>query len=203
MHAVHLVLAYFVAILTLCITHLRLHPKLLSTSIYSVAWFDDDVATNKRSSAPQLPPLDTTAPTRLSVLIRRHSTASLSRDVENQSQRSGNLNLDKPLPVPSPTLSQRAWWGRVGAGRPGKDHPFRFRRAKPHEFRWWVKEEHDEQEAGEDKSNGDPPEYPGSRPQSTGESRFLPYPSTSLNEDEPIPVDNRSKWLRAGEVFGA
>jgi len=202
---VHLVLAYFVTLLTLCIAHLRLHPALLTTSIYSVVWFDDDVAAEKRSSAPQLPPLDTSAPpTRLSALTRRHSATSLSRDVENQPQRSGNLNLDKPLPVPSPTLSQRAWWGRVRAGRPGKDHPFKFRRAKPHEFRWWVKGENNEQEeVGEEDKSNDPPEYPGSRPQSTGESRFLPYPSMSLNEDEPIPVDNRSKWLRAGEAFGA
>ncbi|KAH9966711.1 hypothetical protein BC827DRAFT_691080 [Russula dissimulans] len=170
--ATTLLQAYFVAILTLCITHLRSRPELLFTSIYSVVWFEDDVAADKRSSAPQLPPLDTSAPTRLSVLARRHSTASLPRDVENQQpERSSNLNLDKPLPVPSPTLSQRAWWGGLRSGRPAKDHPFGFRRAKAPEFRWWVKGEgeNNDQEVGEAEGN-DPPEYPGSRPQSTAYS---------------------------------
>jgi hypothetical protein len=191
----HPVLGYFVAISTLCITHLRLYPALWSTSIYTIVWFVDDGAADKRSAAPQIPPLETSGPTRLSVFSRRHSTSSIPRDVENQP--SGNPNLDKPLPVPSPTPSSNVWWGRLLPGRAGRDHPFGFRRAKGPDFKWWANEQ--EQEAGDN----DPPKYPGSQPQTPGESRFLPYPSESLNENEPIPVDNRSEWVRAEQALRA
>ncbi|KAI9510878.1 hypothetical protein F5148DRAFT_489919 [Russula earlei] len=199
--AATLLLGYFIAISTLCIAHVRLHPALWFTSIYSVVWFDDDDEAHTRSAAPQLPPLETSGPTRLSVLTRRHSTTSLPRDVENHLlQPPGGLNVDKPLP--SPTPSSNAWWGRLLPGQAGRDHPFGFRRAKGPELRWWSKEENDDRGAGGDVGDSDPPEYPGSRPQSAGDMRFQPYPSISLNEDEPIPVDNRSEWLRAGQVYG-
>jgi hypothetical protein len=199
----YIVLGYFVTISTLCITHLRVYPALWSTSIYTIVWFIDDGAADKRSSqsAPQIPPLETTGPTRLSVFSRRHSTSSIPRDVENQP--SGGSNLEKPLPS-SPTPSN-VWWGRLLPGRPGRDHPFRFRRARGVEFKWWPGEsgENDEQRAGAGDSDIDPPKYPGSQPQTpaAGESRFLPYPPASLNENEPIPVDNRSEWVHAEQAL--
>ncbi|KAI0006072.1 hypothetical protein BJV74DRAFT_802004 [Russula compacta] len=168
-------LGYFVAISTLCVTHLRLYPALWFTSIYSIVWFVDDVVADKRSSVPQLPPLNTSAHTRLSVLSRRHSTPSLPRDVENQP--SNNLNLDKPLPSPAPS---NIWWGRLLPGRPGRDHPFGFRRARAPEYQWWVKEDHNDQEAGGDNA---PPKYPDSEPQS--------------------PVDDRLEWVHAEQALRA
>ena len=193
------------AISTLCITHLRVYPALWFTSIYTVVWFIDDGAADRRSSqsAPQIPPLETSGPTRLSVFYRRHSTSSIPRDVENQV--SGDPNLEKPLPS-SPTPSN-VWWGRLLPGRPGRDHPFRFRRARGAEFKWWPGEsgENNDQRAGagESDKDNDPPEYPGSQPQTpgAGESRFLPFPPASLNENEPIPVDNRSEWVHAEQAL--
>jgi hypothetical protein len=192
------VLGYFVAMSTLCITHLREQPDLWFTSIYSMTWFADDAgATNRRSLAPQLPPLESSGHTRLSVISRRHSTSSLPRDVENQSS-SGSPDINKPLPSPAPS-NIGTWWGRLVPGRPGKDHPFRFRRAKALEYKWWVKGEEDISNNDGDQGAGDkaPPEYPGSKPPTPGESRFVPYPSIPSNEDEPIPVDNRSEWVHA------
>ena len=198
-------LGYFVAISTLCITHLRVYPALWFTSIYTIVWFIDDGAAGKRSSqsAPQIPPLETSGPTRLSVFSRRHSTSSIPRDVENQ--LSGSPNLEKPLPS-SPTPSN-VWWGRLLPGRPGRDHPFHFRRARTVEFKWWSGESgvgNNGQGAGAGDSDNDPPEYPGSQPQTpaaAGESRFLPYPPASLDENEPVPVDNRSEWVHAEQAL--
>lgn len=195
-------LGYFVTISTLCITHLRVYPGLWFTSIYTIVWFIDDGVADKRSSqsAPQIPPLETSGPTRLSVFSRRHSTSSIPRDAENQ--LSGGPNLEKPLPS-SPTPSN-VWWGRLLPGRPGRDHPFRFRRVRGVEFKWWPGEsgENNEQ-GGAGDLDIDPPKYPGSQPQTpaVGESRFLPYPPASLNENEPIPVDNRSEWVHAEQAL--
>ena len=204
------VLGYFVAISTLCIAHLRNHPALWFTSIYSITWFADDdnvvSAANRRSLAPQLPPFESSGPTRLSVISRRHSTSSFPRDVENQVS-SGSPDIDKPLPSPAPSNanSANAWWGRLIPGRAGKDHPFRFRRTKAPEYKWWVKGEENNSNDNDDQEACDkaPPEYPGSQPQTPGESRFVPYPSMPLNEDEPIPVDNRSEWVHAERALGS
>ena len=188
------------AISALCITHLRAYPALWFTSIYAIVWFID---ADQRSSqsAPQIPPLETSGPTRLSVFSRRHSTSSIPRDVENQP--SGGPNLEKPLPS-SPTPSN-VWWGRLLPGRPGRDHPFGIRRAKRVDFKWWSGEsgENNEREAGDGDSDNDPPKYPGSQPQTPAadESRFLPYPPASLNENEPVPVDNRSEWVNADQAL--
>jgi hypothetical protein len=190
---------------TLCVTHLRKHPTLWSTSIYSIVWFVDDgddvAATHRRSTVPQLPPLETSGPTRLSVISRRHSTSSLPQDVENQPS-SGNVNVNKALPSPAPS-NVSAWWGRLVPGRPGKDHPFRFRRAKAPDYKWWVKGENGSNDDDQGAGDNAPPEYPGSQPPTPGESRFVPYPSVPLNEDEPIPVDNRSEWVRAERALGS
>ena len=211
------VLGYFVAISTLCITHLRSHPELWFTSIYSIVWFANgsDVVEpgRRRSSAPQIPPLEDSDPARLSVVSRRHSTSSLPRDVENQ--LSVNPDLDKPLP----SLAQsNTWWGRLLPGRAGKDHPFGFRRTKGPEYKWWVSgENREENEGSNDQAVGDndPPKYPGSQPPTptpgpqaepgsgAGESQFLPHPPIPLDEDEPIPVDNRSEWVRAESALGS
>jgi len=196
---VHPVLGYFVTLSTLCITHLRVHPDLWFTPIYEIVWFVE-VAEERRNSAPQLPPLNTTGTTRLSVISRRHSTTSVPRDVENQ--LASSLNLEKPLP--SPTPSNNVWWARLLPGRAGRDHPFRFRRMRGPELRWWVKGGEDSGETNDDQGadDGDPPEYPGLQPQPPpGESQFLPHPPRSLNEDEPIPVDDRSEWVHAEQAL--
>lgn len=173
----------------MCITHLRLYPTLWSTSVYDITWFADGGAEDKGSSAPQLPSLDTSGSTRLSIVSRRHSTSSLPQYVENQPPV--NLGPQKPLPSPA---SSNAWWGRLLPGQPGRDHPFRFRRAPGPEYRWWVDDEG--QGAGDDTRRKDPE----SQVQSLGESQIPPDPSESLNEDEPIPLGDRSQWVRAGQV---
>ncbi|KAH9981256.1 hypothetical protein BGW80DRAFT_321286 [Lactifluus volemus] len=179
-------LAYFVAISTLCITHLRLYPALWFTSVYDIIWFADVGVEDKRSSAPQLPPLDTSSATRLSIISRRHSTSSLPRYVENQPQT--NPKPQKPLRS-SARLS--VWWGRLLPGRPGRDHPFRFRRARGPEYQWWAND--NVRVAGHDTTRQDPE----SQAQSSAEPQRL---SVSLNEDEPIPLGDRSQWVRAGRT---
>jgi len=152
-------------------------------------------------SAPQTSPLETSGPTHLSVFSHQYSTSSIPRDIENQ--LSGSPNIKKSLPsLPTPS---NVWWGRLLPGRPGRDHPFHFRRARGVEFKWWPGEsgENDGQGAEAGDSDIDPPKYPGSQPQTptAGESRFLPYPPASLDENEPIPVDNRSEWVHAEQAL--
>ncbi len=188
------VLGYFIAITTLCISHLRLYPALLSMSLYDITWFVEDNARDKRNSAPQLPPLNTSALTRLSVTSRRHSISSLPRDVENQVPVSVSPDREKPLPSPAPS---NVWWGRLLPGRAGKDHPFSIRRVKRPEFQW----QGNEGELGYGQHA--PSIYPGLQVTSLGVSQFPPYPSVTevaLNEDEPIPLGDRSQWVRAARV---
>jgi len=186
-----LLLGYFIAITTLCIAHLRLYSALWSMSLYDIDWFVEDDAKDKRSSVPQLPPLSTSALTRLSVASRRHSTSSLPRDVENQAPVSVSLDHEKPLP-PSPVPSN-VWWGRLLPGRAGKDHPFNIRRIKRPEFQW----QGNEAELG----YGQP--APPTQAPSPGVSQPSAYPSaTELNEDEPIPLGDRSTWVRAVRAPG-
>jgi hypothetical protein len=218
------VLGYFITILALCVAHLHVHETLWSISIYDIVWFDNDpYALNRRTSAPQLPPLNTSGP-RLSISSRRHSTSSLPRargDVENQFPTGSGY--EKALP-----LSPGTWWGRLLPGRAGRDHPFTIRRAKngvglPN--------------ASSSARNGDDMRIaigapPASRPyyhfhhhsgdgwqqeqkqtqdDSSSQLRFPPYPTpwasqdepeSVLNEDEPIPVGDRTQWMRAAEAPG-
>jgi hypothetical protein len=69
-------------------------------------------------------------------------------------------------------------------------------------------------ESNDEAGDNAPPRYPGSQPPTpgpeaefdaeAGESRFLPHtPIPSLSEDEPIPVDNRSEWVRAERALGS
>ncbi|KAH9043192.1 hypothetical protein EDB85DRAFT_1913970 [Lactarius pseudohatsudake] len=158
-----LLLGYFIAITTLCITHLRLYPALWSTPLYDIAWFVEDNAEDKRNSAPQLPPINTSTLTRLSV-------ASLPV--------SASPDREKALPA-------------------GKDHPFSIRRAKRPEFQW----EGNEGNLGYGLHASST--YPRLQVPSSDVSQFPPYPSVTevaLNEDEPIPLGDRSLWVRAARV---
>jgi hypothetical protein len=179
------------AISTLCITHWRLYPALWVTSVYNIAWFTDVDVEDKRSSAPQLPPLDTSNPgaARLSIVSRRHSVPSLPRYAENQPP----ADPDPQKPLPSPARSN-VWWGRLLPGQPGRDHPFHFRRARGPEYQWWVGGK--EQGAGDDARR----QGPESQVQPSGELQRPPDPSESLNEDEPIPLGDRSQWVRAEQA---
>lgn len=154
-------------------------------SLYDIDWFVEDSAKDKRSSVPQLPPLNTS--TRLSVASRRHSISSFPRDVENQAPFSVSPDSGKPLVSPVPS---NIWWGRLLPGRAGKDHPFRIRRVKRPEFQW---------QGGEgDMRYGQL--APPTRVLSSGVPQTQPYPSVTeavLNEDEPIPLGDRSQWVRA------
>lgn len=154
-------------------------------SLYDIDWFVRD--NDKRSSVPQLPPLNTSALGRLSVASRRHSTSSLPKDVENQVPVSVSPDREKPLPSPVPS---NVWWGRLLPGQAGKDHPFRIRRVKRPEFQW----QSNEGGLGYGLHAASTQVLPPGVPQSQ------PYPSvtdTALNEDEPIPLGDRSQWVRA------
>jgi hypothetical protein len=188
--SINTVLAYFVAILTLCITHLRLYPALWFTSIYEIVWFTDVDEGDKRGSAPQIPPLDTSGATRLSIISRRHSTASLPRYTENQPPADSDPQRPPPSPAPS-----NVWWGRLLPGQPGKDHPFRFRRARGQEFQWWTG---DNDQAASDNARRQDPESQAQL--SVSKPQRPPRPSETLDEDEPVPLGDRSQWVRAGQV---
>ncbi len=120
------VLGYFVTVLALCVSHLRVNPNLWSTSIYEVAWFDD--GKNKHSSAPQLPPLDT-SPIHLTItppLLQDQDDSAVA--VENQQPRTELEPRPEPVrekPLPS---NPNVWWDRIIPGRAGRDHPFAIRR---------------------------------------------------------------------------
>lgn len=157
-------------------------------SIYDMDWFVDD-AKDKRSSVPQLPPLNTSTLTRLSVVSRRHSTSSLSRDVENQVP----VPVDREKPLPSPVPSN-VWWGRLLPGQAGKDHPFRIRRVKKPEFQW----QGNEGELGYGQHSS------STQVLSPDISQSQPYPSVTragFMEDEPIPLGDRSQWVRAAPIL--
>jgi hypothetical protein len=212
--------------MALSVTHLHVRENLFSISIYNLVWFDDDATTNKPTSAPQLPPLNTPS-ARLSIVSRRYSTSSLPRarrgDVENQFPL--NFNHDKPLPS-SPSST---WWGGLLPGRAGRDHPFTIRRARDGvdipNLPWSARDN-----LQQPISIGAPP---ASRPYyhfnhqgadgwqqqwqsqsqtryvSSSQLRFPPYPApwpsqdeSTLNEDEPIPVGDRSQWVRAAAAPG-
>jgi len=214
------VLGYFVAILALCVAHLRTHPRIWSTSIYDIAWFDD--GEGKRSSAPQLPPLDT-SPINLSITPLPQPQAD--DDVENRPP--AEPNREKPLPS-----SPNVWWGRMLPGRAGRDHPFGIRRpgrrATGHYYPSY--ESATEPRRSDNNNNREMEEptrlpmatLPSNRPQLPGHewqqretqderTRFgvspdqpVPGPSFAvdvvLNEDEPIPVGDRSQWVRASRA---
>lgn len=221
-------LGYFVAILALCVAHLRTHPRIWSTSIYDIAWFDD--GEGKRSSAPQLPPLDT-SPINLSItppLPRPHA----DDDVENRPP--AEASREKPLPS-----SPNVWWGRMFAGRAGRDHPFTIRRpggrATGHYYPDYQSATEPRRNNRNNNDNGEMEEptrlaaatLPSYRPQLPGRewqqretqdesTRFgvvpdqptgNPGPSFTvnvvLNEDEPIPVGDRSQWVRAPQAPGS
>ena len=163
-----------------------MYPALWTTSLYDIDWYVEDNSKDKGNAAPQLPPLITS--TRLSIASRRHSTSSLPRDVESQLPAPVSPDREKPLPTPS-----NVWWGRLLPGRAGKDHPFDIRRAKVPEFRWQGNE-------------GDPgygQQAPSMQVPLPGVPQSLAYPSVTeviLNEDEPIPLGDRSQWVRATRV---
>ena len=211
-------LGYFVAILALCIAHVRVHPELWSTPIYNVAWFDDE--RNKHTSAPQLPPLNT-SPIHLSITPPRSQD-----DVENQPP--AGLNREKPLPS-----SPNVWWGRMLPGRAGRDHPFTIRRpgerAPDHYYPTHRSSSSALRGGSAKRNNRDRPRVaaatlpyyhsqPGrgwqqQRQEVQGDSsRFGvspdldPGPSVMVdvvvNEDEPIPLGDQSQWVRAAQTPG-
>ncbi|KAH9979857.1 hypothetical protein BGW80DRAFT_1270840 [Lactifluus volemus] len=221
--ATFLLLGYFVTIMALSVSHLHVRENLLSISIYNLVWFDDE-AKNKSTSAPQLPPLNTPS-ARLSIVSRRHSTSSLPRtrrgDVENQLP--SNFNRDKPLPS-SPSST---WWGRLVPGRAGRDHPFTIRRARdgvdipnlprstsdnlqqqtsigaPPASRPYYHFNHQGADGWQQQQEQTQTQYVSSQ------LRFPPYPApwpsqdeSTLNEDEPIPVGDRSQWVQAAAAPG-
>jgi hypothetical protein len=86
-------------------------------SLYDIDWFVEDYAKDKRSSVPQLPPLNTSTLTRLSVASRRHSFSSLPRDVENQVPVSVSPESGSPWFHPYLQTSGGAVFFPVGLGR--------------------------------------------------------------------------------------
>lgn len=227
--AATLLLGYFVAVLALCVSHLRVHLDLWSTPIYEVAWFDD--GKNKHSSAPQLPPLDT-SPIHLTItppLLQDQNESAVV--VENQPSRT------EPDSEPEPVREQRlpsnpnVWWDSITPGRAGRDHPFTIRRPRerPPSHRSSSLRRTSSSSARRndwDRPRVAPatlpyyqPQYgrvwqqpPQPLPQLNEEEESFdvsphytidPDPSdVVLNENEPIPVGDRSHWVRAAQSPG-
>jgi hypothetical protein len=231
------VLGYFVTILALCVSHLRVHMDLWSTPIYEVAWFDD--GKNKHSSAPQLPPLDT-SPIHLTItppLLQDQNDSAVA--VENQQPRT------EPDPEPEPVREKRlrsnpnVWWDRIIPGRAGRDHPFAFRRPGelPTAHHYPSHRSSSLRRASSSTRRNDwdgprvaaatlpyyQPQYgrvwqqpPQPLPQLSEEEESFgvsphhtidPGPPAMvdvvLNENEPIPVGDRSQWVRAVQAPGS
>jgi hypothetical protein len=227
------VLGYFVTVLALCVSHLRVHLDLWSTPIYEVAWFDD--GKNKHSSAPQLPPLDT-SPIHLTItppLLQDQNESAVA--VENQQSRT------EPDPEPEPVREKplpsnpNVWWDRIIPGRAGRDHPFTIRRPgeRPTAHHYPSHRSSSLRRASSSTRRNDwdgprvaaatlpyyQPQHgrvwrqpPQPLPQLNEEEEsfgvsphhtIYPGPSATvdavLNENEPIPVGDRSQWVRAAQ----
>jgi hypothetical protein len=231
------VLGYFVTVVALCVSHWRVHLDLWFTSIYEVAWFDD--GKNKHSSAPRLPPIDT-SPIHLTItplLLQDQNDSAVA--VENQQSR--------PVPEPEPVREKQlppnpnVWWDRIIPGRAGRDHPFAFRRPgeRPTAHYYPSHRPSSSRRASSSSSStrrndwDEPrvaaatlpyyqPQYgrvwqqpPLPLPQVNEEEESFgvsphhtidPGPSAMvnavLNENEPIPVGDRSQWVHAAQSPG-
>lgn len=233
----HQVFGYFVTVLALCVSHSHVHLYLWSTSIYEVAWFDD--GKSKHSSAPQLPPLDT-SPIHLTItppLLQDQNENAVV--VENQQSRTEPIlelepNRGKPLPS-----NPNVWWDRIIPGRAGRDHPFTIRRPGERPTAHYYpnhrlsssrrstsssarKNDWDGPRAAAATLPYHQPQYghvrqqpPQPLPQLNEEEESFdvspnhtmhPGPSVMvdvvLNEDEPIPMGDRSQWVRAAQSPG-
>lgn len=231
------VFGYFVTVLALCISHLRVHLDLWSTPIYEVAWFDD--GGKKYSSAPQLPPLDTdTSPMNLTIMpsfLYYHNNNTI--DLENQQSRA------EPGPQPGPVRgtplpsNKNVWWDRIIAGRAGRDHPFTFRRPGERPTNYPIHRSLSLRRASASSSSTRRTDWDGPRasaamlpysqpqygrvwkqpsqplPQLNEEEESFDVPprrtndpsamvDVVLNENEPIPVGDRSQWVRAAQAPG-
>jgi len=232
------VLGYFITVLALCVSHLRVHLDLWSTPIYEVAWFDD--GKNEHSSAPQLPYFDKSIHFTITppLLQDQNDTAVIVENRQSRTEPDPELEPGREKSLP---LNRNVWWDRiVPGGRAGRDHPFTIRRP------------------GEQPTNHHYPNHrssslrrasllsPASRNDWDGPSvaaATLPYyqpqygrvlqqppqplprlneeeesfgvsphqmidpvPSAmvdaALNENEPIPVGDRSQWVRAAQAPG-
>jgi hypothetical protein len=230
------VLGYFVTILALCVAHLRVHLDLWSTPIYDVAWFDDGKC--KHSSAPQLPPLDT-SPIHLTItppLLQDQNDSAVV--VENQQSRT------EPDPEPEPVRQRplpsnpNVWWDRMIPGRAGRDHPFTIRRPgelpKTHHYpSHRLSSLRRASSSSARRNDWDGPRVtattlPYYQPQYGRVRKQQPQPLPQLNEEEesvgvsprtidsglsamidvvlnendPIPVGDRSQWVRAAQSPG-
>ena len=235
------VLGYFVTILALCVSHLRVHLDLWSTPIYEVAWFDD--GKNKHSSAPQLPPLDT-SPIHLTFRPPRLR-------VQNDSAAAGGIQQSRSEPDPEPQpepvrenplpSNPNVWWDRMIPGRAGRDHPFTIRRPgelpKTHHYpshRLSSLRRASSSSSSVRRNDWDgprvtattlpyyPPQYgrvrkqplqplpqlneeeesSGVSPHDTIDSGLSAMIDVVLNENDPIPVGDRSQWVRAAQSPG-
>jgi hypothetical protein len=234
------VLGYFVTVLALCVSHLRVHLDLWSTPIYEVAWFDN--GKNKHSSAPQLPPLDT-SPIHLTItppLLQDQNDNGVA--VENQQSRTEPEPEPEPVrekPLPSPNV----WWDRIIPGQAGRDHPFTFRRPGerptahyPSHRSSSLRRAPSSSSSSAKRNDWDGPRVaaatlPYYQPQYGRVWQQPPQPALPqlneeeesfgvsphhtidlvpsarvdvvLNENEPIPVGDRSRWLRATQAPGS
>ena len=215
-------LGYFVTILALCVSHLRVLPGLWSTPIYDIAWFDD--GKSKNSSAPQLPPLDT-SPIHLNITPPPLQAQNNSdTNVENlQLRASPNLDHEKSLPS-----APAVWWNGIISGRAGRDHPFAIRRPGEQVANHYYPSSSERVSSSIRRPDSDRPRVAAAlpydqaqygrgwlqqpRPRQVENLGVSPYrvvdpgPSTmvdvminELNEDEPVPVGDRSTWVRAAQ----
>lgn len=224
-------LGYFIALVALCVTHLREYSTLWLTPIYDIAWFDD--GDSKRSSVPQLPPLDT-SPIHLSITPLPQANDD---DVENRLPAMAPMTADQTRDEPLPSSPRsKVWWGAMFPGRAGRDHPFAIRRpggrGEGHYYPSYHSSTEPRRKTKNEKDNNNDlvrsptirvpaatlPSYRAQqsrrswqrppRPQAAQDTPDLLSPGPSFmvdvvtNEDEPIPVGDRSQWVRAVRAPG-
>jgi hypothetical protein len=177
-----------------------------------MTWFDE----GKRSSVPQLPPLNT-SPIHLS-LTPPLPQPPADADVENRLPT--EPSREKPLPSPN------VWWGRMFPGRAGRDHPFTIRRpggrARDHyypSFRASTAPRRNNNRDRDESTRVPAATLPSYLPQpgrgwqqatTPGVLSDRPGPVAGpsvvadvvLDEDAPIPVGDRSQWVRASRAPG-
>jgi hypothetical protein len=186
--------------------------ELWSISIYDIAWFDD--GKSKYTFPPQLPPLDTSV--RFTVTPPNFRDEDSDPDVQNQ-------QLQADLDPRSLSTTSNVWWHRMTRGRAGRDHPFAIRRfgerAASHSLGHGLSSSSLAKAAARRNDRDEPtvvstilPYYqsqyvngwqpPQQESFAVAPRRTVdPGPSNMvdvvLNEDEPVPVGDRSQWVRA------
>ncbi|TFY55557.1 hypothetical protein EVG20_g9278 [Dentipellis fragilis] len=199
-----LMLAYFLALLSMSLAHMEQYPAIWYGSIYTAPWFVD-----RDDKAPQLPPLQRGSG--LAGLPAQLSPPAPNADIEqNARAASPNRSVAASSALESesarPDLQMQAseqdkgrpWWALQARLRPGKDLPFSLPSRKGKEpqrqpsFGNYVSPRASTYQGSV--------VYPELEKRLPGLPPLPPYPQFTremLDPDKPIPLPRMSAWVRA------